>query len=54
VCCYDLVSVDSLSLVLYFSFHFIYFMFILIILKIPFKNPLELDYDLISLDLNLL
>jgi hypothetical protein len=48
VCCYELVSVDSASLVLYLLLCFVYIF--------NFQNPnfLELDYDLISLDIKLI
>jgi hypothetical protein len=51
MCCFDLVSVDSATLVLYLLF--LFYLFYVYSFSFP-KTLLELDKDLISLDLNLL
>jgi hypothetical protein len=51
MCCFDLVSVDSATLILYLLF--LFYLFYVYSFSFP-KTLLDLDKDLISLDLNLL
>jgi hypothetical protein len=49
VCCYDSVSVDSQTLILYLLFYYLVYVYVFIFKNPKIKPLLELGYGLISL-----